>query len=96
MYLLRCRQVWILKDKIAVNNSTTRIPEIFLALPNLPEALGVESGGVCKVGRHHVHQHRQPPVSLLGHRQQMAQGPVQGGKPGDMPGKMLKATSNRE
>ena len=96
MYLLRCRQIWILEDKITVDNSTTCIPEIFLALPDLPEALGVEAGGVREVGRHHVHQHRQPPVSLLSHWQQVAQGPVQGGKPGDMPGKMLKATSNRE
>ena len=46
MYLFRGRQVWILEDKIAVNNSPTRVPKIFFALAYLPEALRVEAGGV--------------------------------------------------
>ena len=46
MYLFRGRQVRIFEDKIAVNNSPTRVPEIFFALAYLPEALGVEARSV--------------------------------------------------
>ena len=46
MYLFRGRQVRILEDKIAVNDSPTRVPEILFALTYLPETLGVEAGGV--------------------------------------------------
>ena len=46
MNLFRGRQIWILEDKIAVNNSPTRVSEIFFALAYLPEAFWVEAGSV--------------------------------------------------
>ena len=45
--------------------------------------LQVSTSSVVEVVSHDVHEHEKSPVRLLRHRQQVAQGTVQGGEPGE-------------
>merc|ERR1719187_2204621 len=60
------------------------VAEVTLGLSEGTEYLGVKSRRVCEVVRHDVHQHKQPPVGLLGHWQEVAERAVQRGEPRDV------------